>query len=58
MQQKQQGKFLVSSVQGVITDCQVQNRFPKFHSGDISLRNGLKPECSSNLDKDALRELV
>ena len=28
---------------GIITDCQVRNWFSKFHFGDLSQRNELKP---------------
>ena len=30
--------------QGLITDYQVQNKFSKFHSGNKSLRDKLRPE--------------
>ena len=30
----------------------------KFHSGDISLRDGPRPECSTDFDQDSLRKLV
>ena len=44
--------------QGVITDRQVRNWFSKFRSGDTSLRDEPRPGRSSDLDQDALRELV
>ena len=37
----------------VITDSQVQNRFLKFHSGDISMRDEPRLGCSSDLYQDA-----
>ena len=42
----------------VITDCQVQNWFSKFHSGDTSLRHDPRPGRSSHLDPDALRKVT
>ena len=44
--------------QGVITDYKVQNWFLKFLSSNKSLRDGHRLECPSDLDQDALRELV
>ena len=41
--------------QNIITYCQVRNW---FHSGDTSLKDELRAERSSDLDQDALRELV
>ena len=45
-------------LQGVITDHQVWNWFSKFYSGDKSLRDEPRQECSTDLDQDASRELV
>ena len=44
--------------QGVITDCRVQNWFSKFCSGETSFRDEPRPGRSSDLDQDALNELV
>ena len=44
--------------QSIITDCQVQNWFSKFHFGDISLKEEPRLGHSSDLDQNALRELV
>ena len=50
----------ISSVykQDVITDHQVWNWFPKFCSGDMSLKDEHRPGCSPDLNQDALRKLV
>ena len=44
--------------QGIIIDCQVRNWFSKFYSGKASLTDEPRPGFSSNLNKDALRELM
>ena len=44
--------------QDVITDHQVCNWFSKFHSGNKLLRDEPRPGCSSDIDQDALRELL
>ena len=44
--------------QGVILDYQVHKCFPKFRSGETSLRNASSAGCSSDLDQNAWRELV
>ena len=41
-----------------ITEHRVWNWFSKFHSDNTSLRSKLRSRCSSNLNQDALRELV
>ena len=44
--------------QGVITDNQVHNWFSKFHFSNMSLRDKPTPGYITDLDQDALRELV
>ena len=44
--------------QGVITDHKVQDWFLKFHSGNTSLRDKLRPGCLSNFNQDDLIELA
>ena len=44
--------------QSVVTDHQVWNWFSKFRSGHIIRRDVPRPERSSHLDQEALRELV
>ena len=44
--------------QDVITYCHVWDWFSKLHSGDRSPRDESRPGCSSNIDQDALRELM
>ena len=44
--------------QVVITEREVWNWFSKFCSGNTSLRDERWSGCSSDLDQDALRELV
>ena len=44
--------------QGVINDSPGRNWFSKFCSGDTQLRNEPRPRCSSELDQNALRELI
>ena len=44
--------------QDIITDRQVRNWFAKFRSGDMSLKDERRPGRSSDLDEDALRELL
>ena len=44
--------------EGVITDHWVRNWFSKLFSGDMSLRNEPSPERSSDLHKNALKELM
>ena len=44
--------------QGVIIDCQVWKWFSKFYSSDMSLRDEPRPRHSSDLNQDALRELL
>ena len=44
--------------QGVITNHQVWNWFSKFCSGNTLLKNEPRSRCSSDLDQEALRELV
>ena len=50
----------ICSVSGhsVITECQVQNWFSVFHSSNTSLMIEPRSICSSDLNLDALRELV
>ena len=44
--------------QCVITDCQEQNWFSKFHSGNMLLRNEPRLGYSSDSDQDASRQLM
>ena len=44
--------------QGIITESPVWKRFSKFGSSDLSLCNEPRLERSSDLDQDALRELM
>ena len=41
-----------------IIDHPVENWFLKFPFNDMSLRNKLRPRCSSDLNHDTLKELV
>ena len=41
-----------------MTDPQVRNRFFKLRSGDTLLKDESRPRLTSDLDQDALRELV
>ena len=44
--------------EGVITDHQVGNWFSKFCSGDTLLRDDLRLERSSDVEQDALTDIV
>ena len=47
----------ISSVYGFITNCQIQNWFSKFRSGDMSLRDESRPGCSSDFDQDSFQRI-